>query len=49
MPNSPCMPRGAFGLQAALDRIADVRGDIVEVGLTVVVPRHAFAVIAIAR
>ena len=45
MPNSPCSPRRALRLQTTLDRIADVRGDVVEIGLAVRIPAHAIAVV----
>ncbi len=46
MPNSPCRPLPfAVGLEAPLDRIADVRGHVLEVRESLVIARHPIPVI----
>ena len=45
MPNSPCSPCRAFRLKAALDRVANVGGDVLEVGQIPLIARDAVAVI----
>ena len=49
MPNSPCTPAAPFSLEAALDRIADMRGDVAEVRSPVAVARHPGSVVANAQ